>query len=356
MLVALVTLAGACSSPSGEAGRGPAGDTSRGAEARASTEAHAGTSTEAHAGTSTEAHASPPETATAAAAGTNGAPQPAPAAGPRWTCTRQTFTPVLPLAEASGAALVPGTDGDVLLVVGDSGTRGQYLELDPGDGKVLASGRLPLGRGASDDLEGLSVRGDTVYAITSAGWMRHWRRHPERAGARRYQLLRGPYPVAANGARSEHGPLVCDAQGVNCGRNYEGLCLRDAGDAGAGCAGFAVSKQDGVLYCLTLQAKGELRMDAARSIAVAAAETLTGCHFAPARAEEDLVWVGSNAFGGNRVFTVSGWQAPAQARVDTVGVLGMGFGEAIAAAPGGVVYRFSDTASDRSLADKYHCE
>lgn len=287
------------------------------------------------------------------------APPAAPGAGP--TCTRQAFASPLPLAEASGATYLAHPETPVLLLVGDSGTRGAFLELDPATGAVLASGRLPLGRGASDDLEGLTAIGDTIYGITSAGWMRHWRRHPGRPAARRYELVRGPYPIARPG-RDDAGLVCASARDVNCGRNYEGLCLRDPPDTGkdpaAACAGFAVSKTDGALYCLTMERDGAVRAHAEDPIAVAPAETLTGCDFAPAGRDRaaDLLWVGSNAFGANRVFTVSGWQAPASARVALVGVLGVGFGEAMALGPDGAVYRFSDTASARSLADKYHCE
>jgi hypothetical protein len=283
----------------------------------------------------------------------------APGAGP--TCTRQAFASPLPLAEASGATYLAHPETPVLLLVGDSGTRGAFLELDPATGAVLASGRLPLGRGASDDLEGLTAIGDTIYGITSAGWMRHWRRHPGRPAARRYELVRGPYPIARPG-RDDAGLVCASARDVNCGRNYEGLCLHDPPDAGknpaAACAGFAVSKTDGALYCLTFEPGGAVRAHAEDPIAVAPAETLTGCDFAPPGSDRaaDLLWVGSNAFGANRVFTVSGWQAPASARVALVGVLGVGFGEAMALGPDGAVYRFSDTASARSLADKYHCE
>ena len=281
-------------------------------------------------------------------------------AGP--TCTRQAFASPLPLAEASGATYLAHPETPVLLVAGDSGTGGAFLELDPATGAVLASGRLPLGRGASDDLEGLTAIGDTIYGITSSGWMRHWRRHPARPAARRYELVRGPYPVAKPG-RDDAGLVCASAREVNCGRNYEGLCLRDPPDPAAACAGFAVSKADGALYCLTLERDGAVRAHAEDPIVVAPPETLTGCDFAPAAARArgrdqaaDLVWVGSNAFGANRVFTVSGWQAPASARVALVGMLGMGFGEALALGPDGAVYRFSDTGSARSLADKYQCE
>jgi hypothetical protein len=289
------------------------------------------------------------------------APEPAPTtaeatpAAARPACTRQTFATPLPLAEASGAVYLPHPEKPVILLAGDSGTRGAFIELDPETGAVLASGKLPLGRGASDDLEGLTAIGDTIYGLTSGGWMRHWRRRPDRPAARRYELVRGPYPVAT---ASDDGLVCGSARDTNCGRNYEGLCLRDPPDPAAACAGFAVSKADGALYCLTLEDDGSVRAHAGDRIAVAPPETLTGCDFAPPGREPaaDLLWVGSNAFGANRVFTVSGWQTPARARVAMVGVLGLGFGEAMALGPAGAVYRFSDTASARSLADKYRCE
>lgn len=306
------------------------------------------------------APAPPGEPASAPAPAQPSAPAPAqaPASSPRPTCTRQEFAGALPLAEASGATYLPDPSTPVLLVVGDSGTRGAFLELDPETGAVLASGRLPLGRGASDDLEGITVIGDTIYGITSSGSMRHWRRHPRRSGDARYELVAGPYPIAEPGTGDE-GLVCASARDINCGRNYEGLCLRDAPDPAAACAGFAVSKADGKLYCLTLQPNGRVLAHAEDPIAVGPPETLTGCDFVPGAAAgsaEDVVWVGSNFFAFNRVFTVAGWQTPASARVAQVGMLGNGFCEAMALAPGGAVYRFSDTANARSLADRYHCE
>jgi hypothetical protein len=362
-VVAIVAVVGGCGSPGAEHGR-PRDTEAPRTPAPAAAPGHAdpGADTprpearpEAAPATATPDRSQEPAAAPAAAAADTPAGAPA-GAGP--TCTRQTFASPLPLAEASGATYLAHPETPVLLVVGDSGTKGAYLELDPATGAVLASGNLPLGHGASDDLEGLTAIGDTIYGLTSAGWMRHWRRHPARAGARRYQLVRGPYPVATPG--SDDTGLVCDsARDINCGRNYEGLCLRDPPDPAAACAGFAVSKADGALYCLTLEPDGNLRGHAEDPIAVAPAETLTGCDFAPAPGRDqatDLLWVGSNAFGANRVFTVTGWQRPASARVALVGMLGLGFGEAMALGPAGAVYRFSDTASARSLADKYHCE
>ena len=347
--VVLAVAVTGCSSPGAERGQPPSTETPRSVAATGEPVAPAQTTP--------PAQATPAPAAPAPATPAPGQPG-ASAAAPRPACTRQPFASPLPLAEASGATYLPDPATPVLLVVGDSGTRGAYLELALETGEVVASGRLPLGRGASDDLEGITVIGETIYGITSSGWMRHWRRHSKRSGDARYELVAGPYPVAEPGADDE-GLVCASARDVNCGRNYEGLCLRDAPDPAATCAGFAVSKADGKLYCLSLQPNGRVLARAEDPIAVGPPETLTGCDFVPGAAAgsaEDVVWVGSNTFAANRVFTVAGWQTPASARVELVGMLGMGFGEALALAPGGAVYRFSDTANARSLADRYHCE
>lgn len=347
-LVLAVAVTG-CGSPGAERGQPPGTEAPRVPVAPQATPA---ASPEAVPEATPEATPAPAPPAQAAA------PAQASAPATRVSCMRQEFASPLPLAEASGATYLPDPETPVLLVVGDSGTRGAFIELDLATGKVLATGRLPLGRGVSDDLEGLTIIGETIYGLTSAGWMRHWRRHRKRSGDARYELVAGPYPVAEPGA-DDTGLVCASARDVNCGRNYEGLCLRDAPDPAATCAGFAVSKADGKLYCLTLEPDGRVRARAEDPIAVGPPETLTGCDFVPGAAAgsaEDLVWVGSNAFGFNRVYTVAGWQTPASARATLLGMLGSGFGEALALAPGGAVYRFSDTANARSLADRYHCE
>lgn len=318
----------------------------------------------------------------------------APARTAPWRCTSKPFASPLPVAEASGAVyLAAAGRAPVVLVVGDSGNRGQYVELDAVTGEVVAAGHLPLGSGASDDLEGLTALGDTIYALTSAGSVRRWQRHPARVGEHRYTLTDGPYPLAPRSARgvSESAALVCDSpRHSNCARNYEGLCLHPRATPGAGvgtgagpggsCVGFAVSKTDGALYCLALDARGRLAIRRDRdgraldTLPVAMGETLTGCHFGAASAEATgggehgdaaggagadpaaALWVGSNWFGVNRVFAITGWQRPATARIDTVGTLGSGFGEAIAVGPGPTIFRFSDHANARSLAAAYLCE
>ena len=263
-------------------------------------------------------------------------------------CRRVDFTTKLPLAEASGATLVPAHNH--LLVVGDSGTRGEFNEVDPDSGKVLATGRLPLDGVASDDLEGLSIVGDTIYALTSSGWVRHWRRQPNGG----YEQTVAAYALAPATGRGPAGSLVCaDPRLVNCERNYEGLCLVD-GEVGAGdCAGFAVAKSDGLLYCLVRDEAGRLAADASRTIPVGGPEVLTGCDFSP---QGDLLWVGTNLFAANAVYIVRNWRTPVAADVTLVARIGPGFGEAIAVGRAGAVYRFSDTGGAPSLVDKHICE
>ena len=269
----------------------------------------------------------------------------APAADPAApACTRLPFAADLPVPEASGADWFEGADGPTILVVSDSGNRGAWVEIDAGSGKVTPQGNLKLDKGASDDLEGLAIVGDTAYAITSSGYVREWTR------GKGGKPARTAYPIGPAGDTPE--ALACaDPRAVNCGRNYEGLCVADPPPA-TGCAGYAVSKRDGLLICVTVAADGHLIGDPARTLAVGKPEHLTGCEISP---EGDRMWVGANLFGRNAVWVVSEWSDPARARVVHVGDFGPGFGEAIAVAPGAIVYRFSDTGGSPSLVEKWGC-
>ena len=274
-------------------------------------------------------------------------------AGQALTCTKDpNFVTQLRLPEASGATFVPGLEGSppYLLVVGDSGTKGQFLALDPATGRTIGSGLLPLDEGASDDLEGLSVVGTTFYGVTSSGWMRHWRR----GSPNKYVLTQSSYPLATR----DHRPhLVCKTgRKTNCARNYEGLCLRNQRVSRGECAGYLASKKDGHLYCLVWGAEEGraarlLTIDPHRTIPVAPRQTLTGCHFWEG---QDVFLAGTNAFGGNAVYEISP-TAGQKAKVRKLGSLGRGFCEALATAGIGVIYRFSDMGGARSWADRYQC-
>lgn len=259
----------------------------------------------------------------------------------RLDCERQPFAGELAIAEASGAVYLPATGGHGarVVVAGDSGTGGAIMAVDAGTGKVAWRGKLPLDKGASDDIEGLAVRGDTIYAITSSGWMRHFSMAHEGELA----LTEPAYAIA------ESADLRCaNPRSTNCAANYEGLCVRGGPIAPGACAGYAVAKEYGELVCLVLDGHGRLHADGDRRIEVAPGRVLSGCDFSP---DTGTLWVGSNLFGMSRVYVV----AEKSARVTAVAGLGRGFPEAIAIGPGGAVYRFSDTTSSPSLADRYLC-
>lgn len=281
-----------------------------------------------------------------AAAAPSEAPAPAPAAEEppeprRGSCEAQSFASSVDIAEASGAVHLG--DAAALLVIGDSGTRGAYALLDADTGATTDDGRLPLDDGASDDLEGLSARGGTFYALTSAGWMRHWRRTGDG-----FELSAPAYPIGEPGSE-----LACASpRRTNCGPNYEGLCL-DPGPAEPGaCVGVAIAKAQGLARCLVTDDAGRLRVDPARAIEVGRPKAMSGCHIDPDTG--DLL-VGANLFGASEVVRVAGWREPKTAIRSSLGPLGVGFPEALAAAPGGLVYRFSDLARAPSSMAKYRC-
>jgi hypothetical protein len=256
-------------------------------------------------------------------------PPPSPPAG----CERLPFADTVPVAEASGAAAMTVDGRAVVLVVGDSGTGGAYILVDAETGALVESGALPLGSGAGDDLEGLDADGDTVWAVTSAGWMRRWTRT---TGG--FALADGPYVVGS-------GAMSCDAHGVNCGKNYEALCVGAAG----GCAGWLGSKADGHLWCL-VEDGGRLVADPARSIDVTGPEALTGCDLDPATG---AIWVGTNAFDGH-VYKVTGDD------VAKVQQFGEGFLETLVVLPvpgeaGVILQRYSDLMAAPSLVDRWRC-
>jgi hypothetical protein len=253
--------------------------------------------------------------------------------------------------EASGAAWLT-IDGKLALVVNsDSGHEGAYAVIDPESGETRERGSLPLGD-AGDDVEGLAGRDDKLYGLTSSGWMRVWGRRDKG-----FALVDGPYPIAevdlsekVKGKPSRSDAMACGARTVNCGRNYEGLCLIDRAHAAGACVGFAASKQDGALYCLTEQA-GRFAVDRERSIAITDHAKLADCAFG----DDGRLWAGSNFLDAARVYRIDGWSDPQSASVTQIGSLGIGFPEAIAAR-GDVIYRLSDTGGELpSLMMKFRC-
>jgi hypothetical protein len=316
-----------------------------------------------------------------AAAAAKTAPSVAPSAAPGDAagCVALPFALTTPVPEASGAAWLELDGKPALLVVSDSGNHGAYVIVDAETGATLESGALPLSSEASDDIEGLAARGGEFYGLTSSGWIRVWRRR-----GKAFELVGKPYPLGpvdwterspgrhAGGAvgpekrsegRSENNDLpddkhndhppkgdgmVCPGPGINCGRNYEGLCLapRPPRDA---CVGFAASKADGHLYCLTDEA-GKLVVHRDRAIAVARPGVLADCAFS----DDGTLWIGNNLFDLGNVYRVAHWDDPSHASLTRVGALAVGFPEGIAAR-GDVVYRFSDMGRAPSLMARFRC-
>lgn len=261
-----------------------------------------------------------------------------------WACSVQTFAAAADIAEASGAVVL--TTGEVM-VVGDSGTNGSYLLLDPENGSELESGRLPLDRGASDDLEGLAEMDGRIFAITSSGWIREWTRTKNG-----FRLAQKSYPLAKWDRQNK---LVCrSSTDSNCAQNYEGMCLLKIAPEEGQCAGFAAAKATGRLLCLQYESQGSqmrLRIDPTRVLKVAGPRTLSGCDFD----EQGRLWYGNNFFAANTIGYIENWESFKSPVIRSLGPVGLGFDEAIATGKDGLIYRFSDTTGSPSLLGKYIC-
>ena len=276
------------------------------------------------------------------------APVAAPVDAAARSCERAAFAESSPVPEASGAAWLTIDGKLALVVIGDSGNDGAYAIVDPETGDTREQGKLPLA-GKDDDLEGAAAQGGRLVAITSPGWIRVWER-----SANGFTLVDGPYALGpidedrGNGNSPPPGDgMVCAQARTNCGRNYEGLCL--APSPSGACVGFAASKADGHLYCLT-EKDHRLAVDRTKAIVITKPGALADCAFS----DDGTLLAGSNLFDTSHVYRVEGWHDPASARVVSLGTLGIGFPETIAAR-GDVIYRMSDTGGAPSLMVKYRC-
>lgn len=292
-----------------------------------------------------------PGPAGAPATGTSGRAAPA-AKDAGMRCELLPFAVSTPVPEASAAAWITVNGAPHLLVVGDSGNRGAYGIVDADTGATIETGQLPLSDDASDDLEGLSAIGDRFYGLTSSGWIRVWQRRGQG-----FELVEKAYPLGpvdlpnrkSRDRPPAGGGMVCGPRAINCGRDYEGLCLAPAGHAG-GCVGFAASKADGHLYCLT-EESGKLVVHRDRAIAITRPGALADCAFG----DDGAVWAASNLFDVSRVYRITHWEDPATAQVERIGPLPIGFPETVAVR-GDIVYRMSDMSVAPSLMARFHCQ
>lgn len=199
------------------------------------------------------------------------------------------------LPEASGAVQL-GADHD--LIVADSGHSGRALILDRAHGAAVPL-VLPLGDGAGDDIEGLSLGPRTevptlVWGLSSSGYLRAWRvERPE--GAWTATLVHGAVAIG------EPGEWVGRPNAVNAAGNFEGICLHPAPASGE-CAGWAASKARGELVCLRAE-QDSFRLDPEVRLPVLEAEHLSDCAFEPDPPYR--LFAAGNVYSGDRVIAVA---------------------------------------------------
>ena len=263
---------------------------------------------------------------------------------PPFACTSDgAFPGVLPVPEASSAAeveLKPGVRE--LLIVSDSGRSGAALLIALPSG-AQRSITLPLDAGANDDIEGIAWRSGKLYALTSSGAVRRFT--PDGAGG----LTRDQdaYPLGAV-------PYACaDLAAVNCGKNYEGLCLRAPGSTHP-CVGYAASKAEGKLYCLTLASNGQLVASTTvppLSLGLPA-DQLSDCAFGAATGPAaDVLAVTTNVFGFSKTYRVD----QATGGLTKLPIASLLNVEAVAIDRDGALYVFDDNSSTTSTSSKATC-
>lgn len=252
------------------------------------------------------------------------------------------------IAEASGAAEVELSPGvREMAVAADSDNDGAVLLLPLGarPGALVAGTRkisLPLDHDASDDIEAIAWREGALFTLTSAGAVRRF--VPDGKGA--LAKSGGAYPIGPP-------PLSCPRLAeVNCGRNYEGLCLR-GGSVRARCAGYAASKQDDALHCVVIvngklmidTVKRPLKLDLPRH---AVSDCAFGTEGGPA---ENTLVVTTNVYGGSKSYVVDEVSG-ALARIDLAGHV---TNEAMAIDRDGALYQFMDDGREPSSGSRATC-
>lgn len=276
-------------------------------------------------------------------------PGPSPSPIPKITCKQDdSFPSPWAVPEASGAAEVELTPGKKeIFVLSDSGRHGAAMAWSASGGARALT--LAVDEGTSDDFEGVAwLAPGRLYTLTSSGAVRVY--VPDGIGG-----LRPEGPAYAIGAP----PLSCpDLHGVNCGKNYEGLCLRAAGAPGR-CAGYAASKHETALYCVDRDAGGRLSIDATKPplhLDVARITShegvLSDCAFgAEGGPAERVLLVTTNVFGGSGTYVVD----EATGKVAPLDVVTTPSNEAIAMDHEGAFYAFMDDNGEKSLALRFTC-
>jgi hypothetical protein len=268
-----------------------------------------------------------------------------------FSCVNDTaFPSLLGVPEASAAAeveLLPGVRE--LLVVSDSGRGGvaRLIAIPSGTQRAIT---LPLDTiAASDDLEGIAWRSGSLYTLTSSGAVRRF--VPNGSGG--LSRVEDAYALGPS-------PSACtNLGGINCGRNYEGLCLRKSG-TGKPCEGYAASKAESKLYCVAFDASGRLiavpsvppvRLQLTLGVDMPA-EHLSDCAFGAASGPaEDVLVVTTNVYGLSRTYRVDE-SIGGLTLLPTQPLLNV---EAAAIDRDGALYTLDDNSTETSGAAKSAC-
>jgi hypothetical protein len=267
-----------------------------------------------------------------------------PTLAPRLSCTPDAAFPgAWDLPEASAAAEVElAPTVRELLVVADSGNDGDAMlwKIPTGPLRKL---KLALDRGASDDLEGAAWLGGHLYVLTSSGAVRRF--SPDAKGG----LVRDQDAYAIGAP-----PWTCASlEDGNCGKNYEGLCLRAAGDSSP-CAGYAASKSTSTLVCLVFRqdrllvdgTKGNLKLNLPH-------HSVSDCAFGAAGGPaQDALIVTTNIYGGSATYLVD----EASGALHALDTPGLPSNEAVAIDKDGAFYQFMDDNGTVSPATRLSCE
>ena len=247
------------------------------------------------------------------------------------------------LAEASAAAEMETRPGERMIVAfADSGNHGEAM-MWPVAGGPLRASRLELDKLASDDVEGAAWAGGHLYTLTSSGAVRRYTPSPSGDIVRD----RAAYPIGP-------APYVCDSlRDGNCGKNFEGLCLRSTARPSR-CAGFAASKADGALYCVVFRGDA-LAVDLVKPPIQLALKkhALSDCAFgSPGGPAEDVLVVTTNIYGGSTTYLVD----EATATLTSLDVAGLPSNEAIAIDRDGALYQFMDGNTKVSPTYRATCQ
>ncbi|MEC9072627.1 MAG: hypothetical protein VX938_09625, partial [Myxococcota bacterium] len=221
-------------------------------------------------------------------------------------------------------------------VVSDAGHGGDAVWISPG-GDEVQEVSLPLDEGAGDDLEGLGFTPDGhLVALTSGGYLRKW------------MFSQGEPVISLLAQPISDDPFwrCDDPEKANCDPDYEGLCLDPSPRSGS-CAGFAVSKERGLLVCLVPSGASYV-VDDERTITVGEPGQLSGCSY-ELESPHRLIAAGNDKADG-RIWEVRSPRDLDRLEIRPLGVTGPDGQEAAAFGPDGLLLLIGDTQDPEETA------